>query len=72
MFKFNPVGSIGSLVLGFFYFRIMMQLFGTLPGGAAALVILVVSQLLIARLGSAVVWPIINTLLAGLIILIML
>ena len=70
MFKFNPLGSIGSLVIGYFYFRIMMYLFGALPGGVAALIILVVSQILIARFGSVVVWPVINTLLAGYIILI--
>ena len=67
--KFN-FGSLPALLISYFYFRMMMALFGALPGGVAALVILAVSQLLIARYGGWIIWPVINTMLAGLIILI--
>ncbi len=67
--KFN-FGSLPALLIGALYFRMMMALFGPLPGGIAALVILTVSQLLIARYGGWIIWPVINTMLAGLIILI--
>ena len=67
--KFN-FGSLPALAISYFYFRMMMALFGPLPGGIAAFVILVVGQLLIARYGGWIIWPVINTMLAGLIILI--
>ena len=66
--KFN-LGSLPALLINYFIFTGMMKAFGPLPGGIAAIVILVVTQSLIARYGTGIVWPIVNTMLAGLVVL---
>ena len=69
MKKFFSLDSIGNYLVSYFCFRLMMTLFGVLVGGICGLFVLIILHVLLERFGSSVIWPVVNIILAGVVIM---